>query len=91
MARPKLELQFAQSPVLRYGLAVLSVATALGFLLGRYHFRDAEFPLFLFAIAPHRLECGSRACDPSGKRIRLPYSAMWVAWHSQTQATEVLA
>src|SRR6202142_3044904 len=39
--------------VQRYGLAVLSVATALGaaLLLGRYHFREVEFPLFLFAIA----------------------------------------
>jgi PAS domain S-box-containing protein len=53
MAQPKLQSQFVRSPVLRYGLAVLSVATALGvsFLLERYHFRDAEFPLFLFAIA----------------------------------------
>jgi PAS domain S-box-containing protein len=39
--------------VQRYGLAVFSVATALGMalLLGRYHFREVEFPLFLFAIA----------------------------------------
>jgi PAS domain S-box-containing protein len=37
----------------RYGLAVLSVATALGtaLLLERYHFNEVEFPLFLFAIA----------------------------------------
>jgi PAS domain S-box-containing protein len=41
------------SPSQRYGLAVLSVAIALGvsFLLGRNHFREVEFPLFLFAIA----------------------------------------
>jgi PAS domain S-box-containing protein len=53
MTRPKLELQIAHSPVLRYGLAVLSVATALGaaFLLERYHFREAAFPLFLLANA----------------------------------------
>ena len=37
----------------RHGLAVLSVAIALGMalLLQRYHFRGVEFPLFLFAIA----------------------------------------
>lgn len=37
----------------RYGLAVLSVAIALGsaLLLTRYQFRGVEFPLFLFAIA----------------------------------------
>jgi PAS domain S-box-containing protein len=39
--------------VQRYGLAVLSVASALGvaLLLHRYHFNEVEFPLFLFAIA----------------------------------------
>ena len=53
MTRPKLELQTAHSPVLRYGLAVLSVATAMAaaFLLERYHFREATFPLFLLANA----------------------------------------
>jgi PAS domain S-box-containing protein len=53
MTRPKLELQTVDSPVLRYGLAVLSVATALGvaFLLEHYQFREAAFPLFLLAIA----------------------------------------
>jgi PAS domain S-box-containing protein len=53
MTRPRLELQIAHSPVLRYGLAVLSVATALGtaLLLERYHFREAAFPLFLLANA----------------------------------------
>ncbi len=37
----------------RHGLAVLSVAIALGIalLVQRYHFRGVEFPLFLFAIA----------------------------------------
>jgi K+-sensing histidine kinase KdpD len=41
------------SPVHRYGLAVVVVAVALGaaLLVNRYHFRDIEFPLFLFAIA----------------------------------------
>jgi PAS domain S-box-containing protein len=39
--------------VQRYGLALLSVATALGaaFLLEHYYFSNVEFPLFLFAIA----------------------------------------
>src|SRR6202142_4571381 len=37
----------------RYGLAVVSVALALGsaILLERYNFSEVEFPLFLFAIA----------------------------------------
>jgi PAS domain S-box-containing protein len=36
-----------------YGLAVLSVSVTLGaaLLLQRFHFRDAEVPLFLFAVA----------------------------------------
>ena len=40
-------------PILRYGLAVGSVALAVGtaLLLQRYNFRGVEFPLFLFAIA----------------------------------------
>ena len=40
-------------PILRYGLAVGSVALALGMalLLQRFNFRGVEFPLFLFAIA----------------------------------------
>jgi PAS domain S-box-containing protein len=52
MARPNLQLQFAGSPVLRYGLAVGSSAIALGLALlaQRYGFRDMEVPLFLFAI-----------------------------------------
>jgi ABC-type Fe3+ transport system permease subunit len=69
MTRLGLELQIAHSPVLRYGLAVLSVATALGaaLLLERYRFRGAEFLLVLFAIA---LTCwyGSPACDSGGRR-----------------------
>jgi PAS domain S-box-containing protein len=37
----------------RYGLAVVSVSVALGgaLLMARFHFRDVEVPLFLFAIA----------------------------------------
>jgi PAS domain S-box-containing protein len=53
MARPNLELHIARSPVLRYGLAVLSVSVALGasLLLERFHFRNVADPLFLLAIA----------------------------------------
>src|SRR6267378_7941176 len=53
MARSNLEAQIVRSPVLRYGLAVLSVSVALGgaLLLERFHFRDVEVPLFLFAVA----------------------------------------
>jgi PAS domain S-box-containing protein len=53
MTRPKIESQTVPSPVLRYGLAVLSVATALGagLLLEHYKFSEAAFPLFLLAIA----------------------------------------
>jgi signal transduction histidine kinase len=53
MARPNLQLRFAHSPVLRYGLAAVSSAIALGLALltQRYGFRNIEVPLFLFAIA----------------------------------------
>src|SRR6202795_2945490 len=53
MARSNLELQIARSPVLRYGLAVLSVSVALrgSLLLGRFHFHNVADPLFLTAIA----------------------------------------
>ena len=53
MAQPNLELQIARSPVLRYGLAVLSVSVALGasLLVERFQFRNVADPLFLFAIA----------------------------------------
>jgi hypothetical protein len=57
MARSNLELQIARSPVLRYGLAVLSVSVALGgsLLLERLHFHNVADPLFLLAIAHNRL------------------------------------
>jgi hypothetical protein len=53
MPQGKPPLPNISSPFQRYGLAVLSVAIALGIalLLERYHFRGVEFPLFLFAIA----------------------------------------
>lgn len=51
MARSKLRLRITQSPVLRYGLAVLSVSVALGgaLLIERLQLRNIT--LFLFAIA----------------------------------------
>jgi len=41
------------SVIQRYSLAVFSVSIALGLalLVDRYHVRDVEAPLFLFAIA----------------------------------------
>jgi len=53
MTRPKLQLQFVRSPVQRYGLAVVSVAIALGtaFLLERHSIGGLADPPFLFAIA----------------------------------------
>jgi len=52
MVRPNLQLQFAHSPVLPYGLGGTSFAIALGLALlaERYGFRNVEVPLFLFAI-----------------------------------------
>jgi PAS domain S-box-containing protein len=53
MSQGKPSISKIPAAVQRYGLAVLSVATALGaaLLLGHYHFIEVEFPLFLFAIA----------------------------------------
>jgi PAS domain S-box-containing protein len=53
MPQAKSSLQKVAGAIQRYGLAVLSVAIALGaaLLLERFHFRGIEFPLFLFAIA----------------------------------------
>jgi PAS domain S-box-containing protein len=53
MPKGKPSISKVPAAVQRYGLAVLSVATALGaaLLLRRYHFREVEFPLFLFGIA----------------------------------------
>src|ERR1700680_1486648 len=53
MARPNLQIRFSRSPVLRYGLTVLSISVSLGvaLLLERFHFRNVADPLFLFAIA----------------------------------------
>jgi PAS domain S-box-containing protein len=47
------QLPELRSGAQRYGLAVLSVAAALGLslFLGRHNIRGVEFPLFLFAIA----------------------------------------
>jgi PAS domain S-box-containing protein len=53
MARSDLQLRIAQSAVLRYGVAVVSVTVAAGLpLLAQHdHFRNVEVPLFLFAVA----------------------------------------
>jgi len=53
MARPNLQLQIIRSPVLRYGLAISSVAIASGLaLLAKgYGFHNVEVPLYLFAVA----------------------------------------
>src|ERR1700719_995577 len=53
MAQPNLQVRFTRSPVLRYGLAILSVSVALGvaLLLERFHFRNVADPLLLVAIA----------------------------------------
>jgi PAS domain S-box-containing protein len=47
------QFQLPQSRVLRYSIAVVSVAMALGasLLLGRFHFRNVADALFLIAIA----------------------------------------
>src|SRR5271156_545424 len=49
----KLSLPKDLAPIQRYGLAVVSVAIALGIalILRRYGLREVEFPLFLFALA----------------------------------------
>jgi len=53
MARSNFQSRMARSKILRYGLAVASVAIALGLalLMQHYQFHDTEVPLFLFAIA----------------------------------------
>jgi PAS domain S-box-containing protein len=52
MPRSKLSSPNLPAAIERYGLAIFSVAGALGIglLLERSHFHDVEFPLFLFAI-----------------------------------------
>jgi PAS domain S-box-containing protein len=53
MVRCKPQSPKPLSRIQRYGLAVLSVSVALGgaLVLERFHFRDVEVPLFLFAVA----------------------------------------
>jgi K+-sensing histidine kinase KdpD len=53
MAEQKPAAPKAMPAILRYGLAVGSVAlgTVAAFFLDNYHFRGVEYPLFLFAIA----------------------------------------
>src|ERR1700726_3284497 len=47
------EFQRIDSPILRYGFSVVSVAIALGaaFALQHYQFRDVELPVLTIAIA----------------------------------------
>src|ERR1700689_2042250 len=60
MAQQKPTIPKDLPPILRYGLAVGSVALALGLavLRERSNFRGVEFPLFLFAIAVSRWDAG---------------------------------
>jgi PAS domain S-box-containing protein len=53
MAQSKLQLRIAQSPALRYGLAVASVTIAIliGLFLEQHEFHRGAIPLFLFAVA----------------------------------------
>jgi len=53
MARVDFHSKVAQSPLLSYGLAIVSAGIALGVALfvQRYDIRDVELPLFLFAVA----------------------------------------
>ncbi len=53
MARSNFYMQKARSVILRYGLAAISIAVALGMALltQRYEFREVALPLFLFAVA----------------------------------------
>jgi PAS domain S-box-containing protein len=53
MARSNFYMQKARSVILRYGLAAISIALALGMALitQRYEFREVALPLFLFAVA----------------------------------------
>jgi signal transduction histidine kinase len=62
IARWQSQLPESRSGRQRYGLAILSVAAALGaaLLLGLYEVRGVEFPLFLFAIAITVWYAGSR-------------------------------
>ncbi len=62
MERWKVRFPRLVSTAEHYGLAVLSVSMALSLalLLQRLHFRDAEVPLFLFAIAITAWYGGSR-------------------------------
>src|ERR1700746_3863083 len=53
LARWNLESQRIRSPILRYGLSVVSVAIglALALTLQYYQFRDVELPMLNLAIA----------------------------------------
>jgi hypothetical protein len=61
MAKPSFPKDLA--PIQRYGLAVVSVAIALGIalILRRLGLREVEFPLFLFALALTAWFAGDKA------------------------------
>jgi len=61
MAQASLQTRFADSPLLRYGLPVVSclLATALSVLAEHYGFRDIGMPLYLFAISVSAWYAGS--------------------------------
>jgi PAS domain S-box-containing protein len=63
MAQRKSQLSKSLLAIQHYGLAVLSVSLALGaaIVLERFHFRDVEVPLYLFAVAVAAWYGGPRA------------------------------
>ena len=63
MAEPKAQLSRSLAAIQHYGLAALFVSLALGaaLVLERYHFRDVEVPLYLFAVAVAAWYGGPRA------------------------------
>jgi PAS domain S-box-containing protein len=67
MTYSSLQLRLAQSPTLRYGLAVLSTSIALGIALlsNRLGFHNVEVPLLLFAVAVSAWYAGSGAAAVS--------------------------
>ena len=68
MSKPEISSRRVTSVVLRYGLAVVSVAVALGLaLLAQvYAIHNLEFPLFLIGHRRNGLVCGDRTWCPGG-------------------------
>jgi uncharacterized protein (DUF2062 family) len=61
------EFQRVESPILRYGLAIVSVATAvaIGLALQAYQFRDVESPVLALAIGLVTWYAGTGPAVPS--------------------------